>query len=65
MNTKERKKLIAKLQRGATMIEYAIMVAVFSVAMIGAITLMREEIKEGFDTVTEEIKKANETNSGS
>lgn len=56
----EMKQQKAKKQRGATMIEYAIMVAVFSVGMIAAIGLMKDEVKKGFETVTAEIKKSND-----
>lgn len=42
-----------KRERGATMVEYAIMVAVFAVALIAAVIIMRGAVEEGFVQVCE------------
>ncbi len=44
-----------KNQRGATMVEYAIMVAVFAVALIATVVIMRGAVEEGFTGVCEAI----------
>ena len=45
-------------QRGATMVEYAIMVAVFAVALIAAVIIMRGAVEEGFTSVCTAISDA-------
>lgn len=44
-----------KRESGATMVEYAIMVAVFAVALIAAVTAMRGAVQDGFEGVTAAI----------
>lgn len=44
-----------KTQRGATMVEYAIMVAVFAVFLIAAVIIMRGAVEEGFTSVCDAI----------
>lgn len=45
-------KRFVKEESGATMVEYAILVALVSVAAIGVITLIGPEITAAFQTVT-------------
>ncbi len=46
-----RRNISRKSQGGATMVEYAIMVAVFAVALIASVTIMRGAVEEGFESV--------------
>lgn len=47
-----------KLQKGATMVEYAIMVALFAVALIVVVTTMKDAVQTGFQKVADEINAA-------
>ncbi len=44
-----------KKESGATMVEYAIMVAVFAIFLIAAVIVMRGAVDEGFRQVCEAI----------
>lgn len=51
-----------KNQEGATMVEYAIMVAVFAVALIATIAIMRGAVEEGFLGVCDAIAEGIDDN---
>jgi pilus assembly protein Flp/PilA len=51
-------KRFVKEESGATMVEYAILVALVSVAAIGVITLIGPEILAAFQTVTDALPDA-------
>ena len=40
-----------KEEKGATMVEYALLVALIAIALIGALNLLTEDISEAFSTV--------------
>ncbi len=51
-------KLLRK-QKGATMVEYGIMVALIAVVAIGAVALVGEEVDEAFNCVQDSINQGN------
>ncbi|WP_305907138.1 Flp family type IVb pilin [Methylomarinum sp. Ch1-1] len=54
------KKLITnKKQRGATMVEYAIMVALIAIVSITIITSLGQEVSTTFSTVESSLSNAN------
>jgi pilus assembly protein Flp/PilA len=55
------KRLIKMLrkQKGATMVEYGIMVALIAVVAIGAVALVGEEVDEAFNCVQDSINQGN------
>jgi pilus assembly protein Flp/PilA len=46
-------------ESGATMVEYAVLVALISIAAIATIVLVGNEVNNAFDRVKEELVKAN------
>ncbi|MED5388297.1 MAG: Flp family type IVb pilin [Pseudomonadota bacterium] len=48
-----------KEEDGATMVEYAILVALISVVAIATIVLIGQEVNTSFSTVNTELNKAN------
>ncbi len=50
---------IAKKQTGATMVEYAIMVALIAIVSIAIISGLGTEVSSTFDTVSSSLKTAN------
>lgn len=50
---------IFKKEQGATMVEYAIMVALIAVVSIGIITTLGENVSTTFDTVNNSISGMN------
>ncbi|MEJ1297186.1 MAG: Flp family type IVb pilin [Candidatus Sedimenticola sp. (ex Thyasira tokunagai)] len=56
------KKLLRKVRKsqiGATMVEYALMVALIAVVAIVAVTFLGEEVSETFDNVGQELDATN------
>jgi pilus assembly protein Flp/PilA len=45
-------------ESGATMVEYAILVALIAVAVIATVILLRVEIQNAFQTVADELRAA-------
>lgn len=52
-------RLLAKRQRGVTMIEYALIAALIAVAAVAVLTLLGPEIAATFTTVTTEMQNVN------
>ncbi|MDH3997782.1 MAG: Flp family type IVb pilin [Desulfuromonadales bacterium] len=46
-------------EEGATATEYAVMLVLIIVVALGAITLLGEQVEEGFQTVADAIENAN------
>ena len=51
---KQRKKLLCR-EAGATIVEYAVLLALFSLLVIGAIVLIENKVENSFDAVTNEL----------
>ncbi len=50
---------LLRKQKGATMVEYGIMVALIAVVAIGAVALVGEEVDEAFNCVQDSINQGN------
>ncbi len=48
----------AKTERGASLVEYALLVALIAVVVIGAITLLGRSASETFSDVSDELNTA-------
>jgi pilus assembly protein Flp/PilA len=53
-----------KDESGATMVEYAILVALIAVAVIATVILLRVEIQNAFQKVADELKAATGSGGG-
>lgn len=51
---RQRKKRICQ-QAGATLVEYAVVLALFALLVAGAIVLIENKVNNSFDTVTNEL----------
>ncbi len=50
-NQKVIKQTVVTEEKGATMVEYALMVALIAVVAIAAVTFLGEEVSEKFDSI--------------
>nr|WP_256359839.1 Flp family type IVb pilin [Syntrophotalea acetylenivorans] len=42
-------------EAGATMVEYAVLLALFALLVVGAVVLIENKVNNSFDTVTNEL----------
>ena len=61
---KELLKKLSSEERGATATEYAVMLVLIIVVALGAITLLGQQVEEGFNQVATAIENANAGNGG-
>jgi len=52
--SKQRKSLFLR-QAGATVLEYAVLVALFALLIIGAVIMTERKVNDSFDAVTNEL----------
>lgn len=52
---KQTKKRRLRRERGATAVEYAVILAIFAIIVVGAIVLTERKIGNSFDAVTNEL----------